>query len=141
MENDGGSCNMLEPMGTPVVPTCVQGEPPVATGGTVDDGLYVLQGFVLYSSSCPTLDMTVRNTWAVCGTSWATAQEVTQADASAPQVTRYNMTQTVSGSTLTAALSCPVTGSNGWTFSASPGHLTLIRPYLNGVEQSLYVRQ
>ena len=141
---------MLQPSGPPISPTCLSGEPPVAQGGPIEDGLYVLQSVVLYGSTCPAPTyFTGRATWLVCGTQWLTANDFLDPgeDASgAPPVRRWDLVQTISGSTINGLIACSPTGNSGsasWQYTVAPGHLALMYSYsaFNVYEVDTFVLQ
>jgi hypothetical protein len=68
-------CNQVTVSGPPIVPTCASGEPPTAHGGTVPDGLYVLESTTFYGG-CPSITQnTGWVTWIVCGNDWVTEDD------------------------------------------------------------------
>ncbi|MBX3190229.1 MAG: hypothetical protein KF819_24735 [Labilithrix sp.] len=56
---DGGSCNDVRDVGVPVMPTCLTGDVPAGSGGTIEDGTYVLVAQTYYNvPRCPTSQVT-----------------------------------------------------------------------------------
>jgi hypothetical protein len=121
----------------------------VATGGTVEDGLYVLQAAVFYGSApCPSdVPVTGSIAWAVCGDQWATVQQAfyPAPDGSVPLLFRQNLTKTVTGSTLHEAFWCatdiPGAFMETKQYSATPGHLSIFTPFCEGIMVTSYTRQ
>jgi hypothetical protein len=70
----GSACNALSPAGRSVHSACVSGPAPSPAGGTIVDGTYVLVASRFFGG-CP-IDETDRIVWQVCGSAWATVQEV-----------------------------------------------------------------
>ncbi len=73
---DGGlTCNGVGLQGTPLMTNCHNGPAPVAMGGTLRDGLYVLEQLDYYGdpNSCP--KESERIVWNVCGAKWASVQD------------------------------------------------------------------
>ncbi len=141
---EAGVCNGLTLSGPPVTPTCLTGEPPVAQGGVVADGLYVLQSVVEYATSCPASPnlFTGRAVWLVCGADWETVDDFLSPrdeDASPPPVSRWDMVQTLSGSQISGLIACAPTAVSGssasWSYTATPGHFALIFPSYDGVTE------
>jgi hypothetical protein len=114
---DAADCNGATLAGSPVASTCSGAEPPAATGGAIEDGVYVLDS-VVYYGTCPTAATMTQATWYVCGSQWATAQGFGTLEQLAATVVR-------GGTSLTATLTCGGSSTVTWQYSASPGQLAL----------------
>jgi hypothetical protein len=119
--------------GPAVVATCANGEPPTAHGGTVPDGLYVLQSTTFYGA-CPSIPAnTGWVTWIVCGDAWVT-QNLFPGTDGGPDPRHYNVQQMLDGSALTGIVACDPNGRSGytaqWQLDVTPGHYSLI--FANG---------
>lgn len=124
-----GTCNAVALQGTSIGSTCSTAAMPTPTGGAIQDGLYVLQSVTFYGS-CPAAPRQERITWAVCGSTWETAQETTP-DAGASTL-RVSITPTIQGTSIQTMIDCISTGATGagptWGYTASPSSLVLYVP-------------
>jgi hypothetical protein len=48
LSTDGGACNQIANVGSQVTPTCASGTPPTMTGGSIEDGTYVMTAVMDY---------------------------------------------------------------------------------------------
>jgi hypothetical protein len=138
---EAGVCNGLPLIGDTIVPTCNAGEPPVAQGGTVADGLYVLESIVIYGGTCDMAANTGRVVWLVCGNVWITVDDFPGGPGTdgGLQEKHYDVVASSAGSTLTGQVACSpqgVTGSTSWQYSASSGHFSLVYPNSSGGMES-----
>lgn len=128
-----GSCNSLAVSGDPVVVGASNGPAPKPSGGTVEDGTYVLVSSTFYGEAAPSeVD---RITWRVCGPAWGTSQE-SRVDGGAPQLLLLDATVTASGTELGVDVTCGPRSSTSFGFDASPG---MLRLYVTGYAPGLRV--
>lgn len=134
-DTDAGTCNGLVPDG-PVVPAlCLTGTPAQPAGGTIYDGVYVLDSFSYYDvTPCPA-STPVQTTWAICGNSWGVGQ-VAQAGSplsgNLPPV-HHDFLITNTGQSITYTETCAGTGNGSVTltprgYTASDHDITFIYP-------------
>src|SRR5262249_30760676 len=116
---DGG-CNSVPQLGALVTPVCDPGPPPVPQGGTIVDGLYVLQRVTLYEP-CLEDGVPFAETVLFSGNTVQAVGEV----ADFQSIMRDNGTYTVSGATFTEILDCPGSGTEVDGFDATPTSLTI----------------
>jgi hypothetical protein len=128
-----GSCSALVVSGEPVVVGASSGTAPTPSGGTVEDGTYVLVGSTFYGESPPAEQD--RITWLVCGSAWETAQE-TRLNGGAPQLLLLDATVTATGTSLGVDVTCGPRSSTTFGFDASPG---MLRLYVTGYAPGLRV--
>lgn len=102
---DGGAaCNGVTPLGKDVTQTCKMGTLPVAKGGAVRDGVYVLTSTDFYSATCQS--GTYASTIYVCNGTWAISQGGTVATSASSTATA-----TFSGTSMTLTTTCGGTGA------------------------------
>jgi hypothetical protein len=138
------TCNAVTVSGPAIVPTCASGEPPTAHGGTVPDGVYVLQSITFYGG-CPDIPTnTGWVTWIVCGNAWVTEDVFPGADGG-PNVRHYNVQQTPSGSTLMGIVACDPTGAmpyaHTWQYDVTPGGYSLMFPNGSAYQVDTFLKQ
>ena len=144
-----GTCNALALQGTTITSTCSTAAAPVASGGTIEDGTYVLETSTYYGS-CPVAMSQQRITWVICGSSWETVQEV-QRIAGNPDggliIERVGFSPvTLDAASIQARIGCwnaPGTAQPGviWGYDATPGHLALYISTSPGVHVDSFRKQ
>ena len=128
-----GTCNAVALQGATIQSTCSTAAAPVASGGTIEDGTYVLEASTYYGG-CPGATPQRRITWVICGNAWETVQE-DQRVAGNPDgglITErvgFSMV-TLAAASIQARIGCwnaPGTAQPGaiWGYDATPGHLAL----------------
>jgi hypothetical protein len=124
-----GVCNELVPQGVPIVSTCSTAAAPTPQGGAIQDGTYVLDG-ITYYGACPREPDVGRYTWQICGSSWATAQEVPRISGAIDAglvVQKFDVIASVQAEVLTVTPVCASMGTppapQTWRYTASPGQL------------------
>jgi hypothetical protein len=133
IEPDGGVCNSLSLMGSPVHIMCEEGPTPrlQPSGGTVIDGTYALVSGRVFNTGCP-FSLELRSvTWNVCGASWAVAGDEKQDDGPEAQ---YSLDFVVTRAGQTHLMSDPACGPPGGArqtlgFDAAGSSLTLYYYY------------
>jgi hypothetical protein len=136
----GGGCNLLTPGSALVQEMCSDAAVPVANGGTIQDGTYLLQSVTYYGACPPPGQVTQdRVTWVICGNQWQSAQLI--GDAS----TNYNEMVSpgdAGPASLTLGESCPGPRSFGWKYDVTPGHIAFTFPsFANSIEVDTYGKQ
>ena len=128
-ETDGGSCNAIDAIAPMVAATCSMAEPPQATGGVIEDGLYVLQAFTYYGV-CPTAPDVVSTIWQICGNHWDVVQVGVSLNDGGPLApARFNFLTAVQPPSVEYLQSCGATVTLGLrAYTASPGHLMFVYP-------------
>ncbi len=151
-ENDAGTCNSIVPMPLLITATCSTAEPPQATGGTIVNGTYVLDGYVHYGY-CPTTPDIAATTWSLCGDAWDVSQLAprmpTNVDAGLLPPVVYDFRVTVTGATVAFYQSCAATsegnvtlGTRGYTATAHDLTFIYVDPLsASGFVTSHYTRQ
>lgn len=128
-ENDAGTCNAVDVLAPLVSATCSMAEPPQATGGVIEDGVYALQSFTDYGV-CPTSPDVTSTTWQICGNHWDVVQvglSVADGGPSAPE--RFNFITSVQAAAVDYTQTCGATVTLGpRAYTASPGQLTFVYP-------------
>ena len=112
-------CNQLSQVGLPVTASCAAGAPPVASGGTILDGTYVLTGTVLFGAcALPDLSETL------VISQGTVASLATSADGT---VTRKSLTYQIPqpGTLLVETQTCPSRLVANIQYSATPTTLTI----------------
>lgn len=117
-------CNALTILGTPITATEVDGGAPSPAGGTVADGLYVLESVTAYGV---TSAGTLRTVLSICGSSW---QWVIAADAETPYAVNYTYTLASPGGTVfnllqTCGQDAGSAAGQGQSYTADATHLSL----------------
>ncbi|MGO9838651.1 MAG: hypothetical protein ACLP1X_31105 [Polyangiaceae bacterium] len=141
------SCNSLSLEGPTIDSTCSSSPMPQPTGGSVTDGLYVLESMT-YFDACPAAPDQSRAVWAVCGSTWQTAQEVpvTVAGADAGlELERVTADVTLRGTEAHATATCtwPLSSAQPqtWSYDGTAGTLTLYISQNGGTRADFYARQ
>jgi hypothetical protein len=124
--------------------TCLGGEPPQMTGGTVEDGIYVLasdDGYGTCVAGTPT-----QATWVICGSTWSVTQWTTDNDGGG--VTKFNAIyyagwdQTEAIIRLQCGRGALPTSPVTYWFTASPGKLVLMTQWSAGTwDVAKFVKQ
>jgi len=133
---DGGACNAIAQLADPVTTSCDPGAPPVAAGGTIADGTYLLTESHFFG----TCESNVLSETLVIAQ--GTVQSITT-DATTGQATRQSFTyKTTSGSaTLTETQTCPGAFVATVGFSATPSRLTIFMRNPLGSRMSAFTLQ
>jgi hypothetical protein len=139
--NDAGTCNDVVPLGPFVTAACSSAEPPQVTGGTIEDGTYVLNGIVYYGGCMTDISS---DTWVICGSQWYAAHhsQLPDSDGAVTPLLRTNVVATVQGTSVNLAVSCDSSltfAPRG--FNASPGSLTFVYPVTNGTIETIYAKK
>ncbi|MGH7440621.1 MAG: hypothetical protein ACRENE_33435, partial [Polyangiaceae bacterium] len=108
------------------------GSPPASTGGTITQGTYVLTAATIYPAPAGTTLATVQTTLLLSGSQF----EEMDASNGAPPSTSSGRWVTA-GSTMGLLASCPSMTMYSWSYSASPGTLTLTVPPMTGSTATL----
>jgi len=95
---------------------------PVATGGTIANGTYLLALSTFYGSPCPSSEQD-RDTWLVCGSTWQHVQESTSAMGTT--LNNYNFNVNPTGTSLQLQGVCGFTQMATIQYDATPTTLTL----------------
>lgn len=143
-----GTCNRLDLVGATITSTCSSASVPQPIGGTIEEGAYVLTSMT-YFGTCPAAGAEERATWAICGASWETVQELERVSGKpdAGIVTqRLGLSVTVAATSIAGDIGCwSATGAPptavSWGYDATPGHLALHIPVTPGVRVDSYSRQ
>jgi hypothetical protein len=136
---DSGVCNDVVLEGAVVTPACLAGEPPIPEGGTISDGVYVLQSIALYGA-CPD-EGTFATTWSLCGDQWQVVQN--GPDGGAP-VLRVDFTAEVGTTSVTLAATCSADineGTSSRGYSASGSRLQFFEDVAGATSVGTYERQ
>lgn len=121
---------MLTPAGaTSIHQTCSAGTAPVAAGGVVQDGRYVLMASTKYGAGCVAPSSAYSAVMNVCGDVWQQALD------SVIGLSQANFTVSSAGpTTLSFALTCPKGVTQAIGYTAAGKKLTLIfAPDASGV--------
>jgi hypothetical protein len=148
---EAGTCNGLQPTGTVVPSTCSTATPATPAGGTVVDGLYTLDSFTHFGSTCPAPDVT-QTTWVICGATWVVGQTGLNGigpDASALTPVHYDFHVSLTATSVAFTQTCMATGNTMSNlaprgFTATDHDLTFIYPdplVTGGTVVSHYLRQ
>jgi hypothetical protein len=123
--NRGGACNSLAATGNPVPAECVAAPVPSPNGGTIADGIYVLERSRFYGG-CPTVEAD-RIVWQVCGSSWQTEQEVTMGMNTEDRTIDATVQINPANATVAFDLTCAPNGTPNETvgYFATPTSLSL----------------
>jgi len=138
MAGDGGlTCNGVALQGSPLMTNCHNGPAPTAMGGTIRDGLYVLDQLDFYgdSNSCP--KESERIVWTICGQNWSSVQD------SGGGSVYYNVDAKVGAvpGSITLNLQCPSTTTVLDHYDASNNSLTLYININGGIRLDRFKRQ
>jgi len=136
MRTSDNTCNQLMPSGSVVSASCVSGSAPMAMGGTIPDGRYVLTKGEYYNYPGPCPNEMERIDWAICGDEWSTVQDrgvMTQ---------HLNFHVTSQGNQLSMTTECPtMAGGNTWTYDVLPNGLVFYIPSLgNSIFVARYMK-
>jgi hypothetical protein len=135
-------CNALVPSGPMVTPTCSSTAPPQPQGGTVPEGIYVLESSVWYGSACQAPPAApARSTWLLCDTLWDNASDVVGSDAGTVYT---NYTAGVNGTMMFLDPICSAQGTSPGEakgFTVSAGQLMLMTSYNSFVIVNTYALQ
>lgn len=135
---DGGlTCNGVALQGSPMTTNCHQGPPPTAKGGTIKDGVYVLDQLDFYGdpNSCPKEQE--RIVWDICGTAWSSVQDFGNG------AVYYNVTASPSAvpGQITLDLKCPSLTTVQDRYDAASDSLTLYISINGGTRLDRFKRQ
>jgi hypothetical protein len=114
-----GLCNPLIQLGTLVIPACDNGAPPVAKGGTIVDGTYVLTEAHFFGDC---------STGALAETvviSQGTVQSIATGPDGGVQLKTVTTTLGQNGTTLSETQTCPIRVMTTISFDATPTTLTI----------------
>jgi hypothetical protein len=121
--NDGGLadglCNPLTQLGTPVTPTCHDGAPPAAKGGTIVDGTYVLTETHFFG------DCSNRALAETVVIAQGTVQSIATEPDGSVQLKTVTATLGQNGTTLSENQTCPIRVMTSISFDATPTTLTI----------------
>ncbi len=113
-----GTCNGVTPLGKDVAQVCKAGTMPVAHGGVVKDGIYVLVATDYFGASCSAASFAA--TVYVCGNTWGVSEGAQVASAA---VTTRSVTFT--GTSFTQATTCGGSGNTTSPYDATDTALTI----------------
>jgi hypothetical protein len=113
---DGGECNGIAQVGSPVTGTCESTTQPQGAGGTIADGTYVLTARVGYGSGCTATTYTA--TMVIAGNC------VERVDGQATSAVRRNHALATSGNVLTRTATCG-SALPAATYTATPTQLVV----------------
>ncbi len=135
---DGGlTCNGVTLQGSPLTTNCHLGPAPIAKGGTIADGLYVLDQLDFYgdANSCPKEQE--RIVWDICGSKWSSVQSTGMGSV------YYNVDVTPGAGLgqITLDLTCPTSTMVQEHYDAAKDTLTLYININNGVRLDRFKRQ
>ena len=135
---DGGlTCNGVALQGSAVTTNCHGGPAPTAKGGTIADGLYVLDQLDFYgdANSCPKAQE--RIVWDICGNKWSSVQEFGMG------AVYYNVDVSPGAvpAQLTLDLRCPTNTTVQDRYDAAKDSLTLYININGGVRLDRFKRQ
>jgi hypothetical protein len=118
-----GVCNTLLLSGPRVAVACAPGMPPAPSGGTVADGTYVMVSSNFYGTPC--IQDQERIVWSVCGTSWATSEEITTGGTTTTRL--FDGTVAFAGTSFTFSPTCapPGVATTMFGYDATPTTLAL----------------
>jgi hypothetical protein len=102
---DAGTCNEVTQRSSLVTSTCATGPIAPATGGTVEDGVYVLDSLVFASDACPMVPDVERITWVVCGSEWELAEDIVTPDGGVQSI-HLNLNRVMQDNKLTSNITC-----------------------------------
>jgi hypothetical protein len=145
---DGGVCTTLVAGGPLVQESCSDASVPMAQGGVIEDGTYVLESATYYGA-CPMPQNITRDqvTWVVCGSNWQSSQLI---GTLAPATYAVTVSPGDASTSLSFELTCsspspPAKMPLLYGYDVTPGHLTLLTPPfgagLGTFEVDSYVRQ
>jgi hypothetical protein len=131
---EAGECNDVMLSQVVVTETCASGEPPQPEGGTIEDGVYVLESVAIYGQTgC--VPGAVATAWSICGSQWAVAQR--NLDEAGESIYRVDYAASVGATAISLTPTCEadVGGLTPMTrdFSATPAGLTFITTYPGSV--------
>ncbi len=116
------TCNLLENCAGEIHMSNGHGAEPQGSGGTIQDGLYVLTGWLVYPAGNAITSVTARGTMLVTGDTWE--QSAQQLD----QTATMTLTVTTSGSDLTRNYTCPGAHTDSRKYTVDGDNLLLIQP-------------
>jgi hypothetical protein len=132
----GTACNSLPLFDAQVVePTCATGTEPAPTGGTIANGVYILQSSAYYGG-CPGT-MTSRITWSICQSQWESAQETNGVDVPSNALAS---SQAASNS-VSLTIVCPMPGAATYGYDATSSTLSLHVPVDSYVRVDTFAMQ
>ena len=121
--SDGSTaCNDLVDDAAAVEGTKVAANPPVATGGSIADGTYVLTALTEFTGPGGATGGTGVTASVVLAIAGTTMQEVGRTNG---QDTRYTTTITTSGATMSTMDTCPAPMTDGNLYTATPTELRI----------------
>jgi len=143
-----GTCNSVALVGPTITSTCSTDPAPVARGGVVEDGTYVLDSATTYGN-CAAGAGQQRITWVICGNAWETVQEVQSVSGNpdAGLITeRIGLSVTPQQTSVMGSIGCwnvPGTGPSAvtWDYDATPGHLSLYIKLNPGVRVDSFTKR
>jgi len=143
--SSGEGCNTLTAAGVCVQEMAGMGNPPSATGGTIQEGTYDLMTKKLYGGSDAAADLSSERNTIMISSVTPVSFVLDTLDESGSQVRRAHGPVTVSGSTATFSPTCPLPadgGDQGGTvsFSANGATLTIIDSSSRGTTVSVYIK-
>jgi hypothetical protein len=102
--SDAGTCNAVVDVATPITPTCASGAVPTGTGGTIEDGTYVLTSQTYYgAATCPATK--ISTTVVIAGGCFQLAAHAFEGDGGSFEL-RASSVGVVQGSYLTLGAKC-----------------------------------
>jgi hypothetical protein len=132
-ELDSGTCNDIALSTNVVTEICASGEPPQAVGGTIPDGVYILQSVAIYGQAncAPTQ---VATAWNICGDRWDVAQRSPSDGGETDYRLSYVATVAASSVSLTPTCESVISGVATMTrdFSVTPNGFAFITSYPEG---------
>jgi hypothetical protein len=134
---DGGACNSLSLQGAGVQATCPSDPLPTFTGGTIEDGSYLLQSIAFYNG-CPGEAVTARASVRFCGD-----QEQSVGYFMFGSTELRNLLDnafTVAGSTISTTVVCPAAASatpQADQYTASSTQFVIASDFGSGVTEVL----
>jgi hypothetical protein len=134
------ACVGSPPTGPMVGDTCASGEPPQMQGGTIEDGVYVLQSAIWYGPCQPATTSTTA--WTFCGGQVSVAQTDFADGGSSTLWVAFDAT--TAGTTITLTPICSSVGNVGAmmrNYTATPGHLAFSTSYARSNGNAFLVSQ
>lgn len=132
-ELDSGTCNDVALSPNVVTEICASGEPPQAVGGTIADGVYILESVAIYGqANC--VPTQVATSWNICGDRWDVAQRNPNDGGELDYRLSYVATVAATSVSLTPTCESVISGVATMTrdFSVTPNGFAFITSYPEG---------